>query len=518
MIYSGRDLSIEIDGKTLVDGVNFDIEEGKILALAGASGSGKTLTCLTPFGLNAGIASGSAKLLGQEIIGMDETALSSVRATNIGFIFQQPLTALTPHMKIAGHLKEAAAQGTDIDISNAALIAMLERVGLSSASDKLRQYPHQLSGGERQRICIAMGIAHRPKLLVADEPTSALDAELRQDIMELLTSICQNDDMAMLLVSHDLASIETSADDVILLQNGRIEEAAPSQIIAHSPRSDYGQRLMAATPRIHEKLTPLLPIESDEPLLSAHNISVRFARPFRLLRPKDEPRFVHAVQNVSLSIAAGQTLAIVGGSGSGKSTLARAIVGLGPMSAGEIVWNGAALPQKRRRKDRALMQPVFQDPIASLDPKWRVRDIICEPQQWLGGMQNDLPSAEDLLIEVGLDGSFVDRLPSQLSGGQAQRVAIARALSINPQLLILDEATSALDPLAAHVISETMRKLQRQRGLAIIMVTHDLALARRMAHHIGVMHEGHLVEYATREKLFSDPQHVVSRGLIANSH
>lgn len=517
MIYNVCDLSIKIAGKTLVHDISFGIEAGKILALAGASGSGKTLSCLTPFGLNAGKPSGSASLLGQDIIGLSEKALAPLRAAHVGFIFQQPLTALTPHMNIASHLMEASTQNGGALPSHDMLIAMLKRVGLSRPADKLRQYPHLLSGGERQRICIAMGIAHRPKLLVADEPTSALDAELRREIMELLTSICRDDDMAMLLVSHDLASIETSADDVILLQDGRIEEAAPSHIIAHAPESDYGKRLMAATARIDEELIPLNAPDSKDIMLEAQHISVKFARPFKLFRRQAEDRYIEAVQNISLSIASGQTVAIVGGSGSGKSTLARAIAGLGSISEGEILWQGSPLPHNRRRQDRALMQPVFQDPVASLDPKWRVRDIIAEPQHWLGDNQ-PMRSAEELLIEVGLDSGFADRLPSQLSGGQAQRVAIARALSVNPKLLILDEATSALDPLAAHNIAQTLIELQRERGLSILMVTHDLALARRMAHIIGVMHDGVLVEHATREKLFSDPQHAVSRGLIANSH
>lgn len=516
MIYSVRNMSIEIAGKPLVHDISFDLEAGKILALAGASGSGKTLSCLTPFGLSAGSCSGSAKLLGTEIIGLSENKLAAARASQVGFIFQQPLTALTPHMNIAAHLIEASTQSGGLLPSRDALTAMLERVGLSRPADKLRQYPHQLSGGERQRICIAMGIAHRPKLLVADEPTSALDAELRRDIMKLLTLICRDDDMAMLLVSHDLASIESSADDVVLLQEGRIKEAAPSHVFARAPTSEYGKGLMAATPRMDEELSPLYAGDSGDIMLNAMNISVKFARPFKLFRPKNESKFIQAVDNVSMNIAKGQTLAIVGGSGSGKSTLARAIAGLGPMSSGEIFWQAAPLPDKRRRQDRALMQPVFQDPIASLDPKWRVRDIIAEPQQWLA--DTAMLSAEELLIEVGLEADFADRVAAQLSGGQAQRVAIARALSVNPKLLILDEATSALDPLAAHNIVQMLQKLQRDRSIAILMVTHDLALARRMAHHIGVMHNGLLVEYAQRDDLFNNPQHQVSRKLIKNSH
>lgn len=515
MIYSARNLSIEINGTALVHDVSFDIAAGKILALAGASGSGKTLTCLSPFALNAGQASGSAMLLDQEIIGLDEQQLAPIRARDVGFIFQQPLTALTPHLNIAAHLTEAALQN-GLAPSHESLLGMLVRVGLSRPADKLSQYPHQLSGGERQRICIAMGIAHDPKLLVADEPTSALDAELRRDIMLLLRDICRTENMAMLLVSHDLASIESSADDVILLQKGRMEEASPTRILVQKPKSEYGRRLMTATPRMDEELLPSPPI--GDTLIEGCEVSVNFPRPFQFFRKKNEDNMIRAVRNVSLTIGQGETLAIVGGSGSGKSTLARAIAGLGPMSEGQILWRGQALPSKRNRKDRALMQPVFQDPIASLDPKWRVRDIILEPQKHLLDDISDVLSAEELLIEVGLEAEFADRFPAQLSGGQAQRVAIARALSVNPQLLILDEATSALDPLAAHSISQTLQNLQEKRGLAIMMVTHDLALARRMAHKIGVMKDGQLVEYQPKDKLFADPQHDATLTLIKNSH
>ena len=515
MIYSVRNLSIAISGTTLVHDINFDIEAGKILALAGASGSGKTLTCLSPFGLNTGQASGSALLLGQDIIGLSEKELAPMRASNIGFIFQQPLTALTPHLTIAAHLTEACMQ-SGIAPSQQHLMAILERVELSRPADKLRQYPHQLSGGERQRICIAMAIAHKPILLVADEPTSALDAELRHDIMLLLANICREENMAMLLVSHDLASIESNADDVILLQNGCMKEASSAHRLVQKPKSEYGVRLLAATPRMDEPLSSMPPI--GDKLIEARDISVNFPRPFRFFRDKSEDNMVRAVRNVSLTIGQGETLAIVGGSGSGKSTLARAVAGLGPVSGGQIYWQDRPLSAHRGRKDRILMQPVFQDPIASLDPKWRIGDSILEPQKYLSASTSDNMSPEELITEVGLGIELLDRLPEQLSGGQAQRIAIARALSVRPQLLILDEATSALDPLAAHKIIEILQKLQNEQALAIMMVTHDLAIARRVAHHIGVMKDGQLVEYQSKDQLFANPQHEATQTLIKNSY
>jgi ABC-type glutathione transport system ATPase component len=508
--YQVQNLSIHIGDRCIVDDLSFDLAPGEIVALAGASGAGKSMTAMTPFGLSAGVASGSARLDGAELVGLAERELSRVRAAKIGFVFQQPLTALTPHRTVRQHLQEAACQAGGAKPDQAAMVAMLEAVGLSRPEERLAQYPHRLSGGERQRVLIAAALAHDPQYLVADEPVSALDAALRGEIMALLVRLCRDRNMAMLLVSHDLAGIEHHADRLLLLEHGKVVETGTARQVATAPTTDYGKRLMAATPRLTEPLTPLS--KPDGVALEAIGINVRFPKP-----GWGRGR-IDAVVGAGLTLAKGETLALVGGSGSGKSTLGRAIAGLGPMQAGRVLWQGEALQQRKRRRPehRRLIQPVFQDPLASLDPRWTVADIIAEPTRWLSGTERS-DMIERLLSEVGLDGGLATRKPAALSGGQAQRVAIARALSADPDMLLLDEATSALDPLVADGVVGLFDRLQRERGLSLLFITHDLALARRVAHRIAVMENGRIVECVSREELFANPQAETTRRLIAAS-
>ena len=513
-LYTLQDLRIDIGDARIVDGISFTIDAGEIVALAGASGAGKSMTAMTPFGLSAGMASGSVLLEGQELVGISEADLRPIRATKLGFVFQQPLTALTPHRTVAAHLIEAACQAGGAKPSKSDLTEMLDQVGLSRPAERLAQYPHRLSGGERQRVLIAAALAHAPKLLIADEPVSALDAALRGEIMALLVRLCRDRGMAMLLVSHDLAGIEHHADRLLLLEHGTIAEAGTARDVALSPRSDYGRRLMAATPRLGEALPPLS--TPADPLLTAENIHVCFPT------PGWRRGVIQAVDDASLTLHKGETLALVGGSGSGKSTLGRAIAGLGPMQSGVIRWQGDVMPPRKRRTvaNRQAIQPVFQDPLASLDPRWRVADIIAEPMRWLRPDMDHaarLERAGALLTEVGLDAGFAARRPATLSGGHAQRVAIARALAADPAMLLLDEATSALDPLVAGGITTLFTRLQNDRGLSLLFITHDLALARRLAHRIAVMDDGRIVEMATREALFADPQTEATKRLIAAS-
>lgn len=505
-------LSVTIDGRTIVEGVSFAIEAGKSLALVGASGSGKSQTCLAPFGLSPATVAGSFRLAGEELVGAGEDRLRRIRGRDVGFVFQQPLTALTPHLTIGAQLREAWTQA---GASRADMAAALERVGLDRPEERLAQYPHRLSGGQRQRALIAMAIAHRPKLLVADEPTTALDAMLRAEIMALLGRLCAEEGMALLLVSHDLAAVADHADAVAVMQAGRIVETGPTRAVLGDPQSDYARALIAASPRLDGPPPALGPIGA--PLVEARGVSVSFTRPgWRRGR-------LQAVDTVDIGVAEGEAVAIVGGSGSGKSTLARAIARLGPIDAGEVRWRGAPLPERKamRPRDRAGLQPVFQDPVASLDPLWKVRDIVAEP---LLRLRPDLdPAAVDarvaaVLAEVGLDPMLADRRPAALSGGQAQRVAIARALGPDPAMLLLDEATSALDVLVAGTILDLLADLQRQRGLAILMITHDLAVARRLCHRIVVMDAGRVVEQGPTETLIAAPTHPLTARLVAASH
>ncbi|KKC26286.1 ATP-binding cassette domain-containing protein [Sphingomonas sp. SRS2] len=504
-------LRLTIGGRRIVHDIGFTIAAGRSLALVGASGSGKSQTCLAPFGLSPAQVEGSFRLAGEELVGAREDRLRAIRGRDVGFVFQQPLTALTPHLTIGAQLQEAWTQAGAPRPSRTEMAAALERVGLDHATERLDQYPHRLSGGQRQRALIAMAIAHKPKLLVADEPTTALDAILRTEIMRLLGRLCDERGMALLLVSHDLASVADHADDVAVLHDGHIVETGPAAMLLRSPRSDYARALIAASPRLDRPAPPLGPIGA--PLIDARDISVSFARPgWRRGR-------LQAVADAGLSVAEGEAVAIVGGSGSGKSTLARAIARLGPVDNGAVDWRGEPLPPRKamRPRHRAGLQPVFQDPVASLDPLWKVRDIVAEPLRRLRPDLDDVAVAARIdaaLTEVGLDVALAGRRPASLSGGQAQRVAIARALGPDPALLLLDEATSALDVLVAGTILDLLGELQRQRGLAILMITHDLAVARRLCHRIIVMDAGRIVEQGPTDRLIAAPSHAITRSLV----
>lgn len=510
-VFALENYSVLIGDMRIVDSLSLDIAAGQITALAGASGSGKSMTAMTPFGLSAGRGDGSAMLDGQQLTGMAEKQIARLRAAKTGFVFQQPLTAMTPHRTVRQHLEEAAMQAGGARPSKTELTAMIDRVGLTDPASKLRQFPHRLSGGERQRVLIACATAHQPKLLVADEPTSALDASLRREIMDLLTGLCREDGMAMLLVSHDLASVERDADQLLLLREGRVEEQGDAGEISVAPASEYGRALMAATPRISEPM-PALDVPG-ETMMEARDLHVRFKK------PGWRSGYIDAVRDASFTLARGETLAIVGGSGSGKSTLGRAVAGLGPLTGGEILWDGEPMPPRgsRTRAHRSLMQPVFQDPVASLNPRWQVADIIAEPAIQLHRLRPDTEQMTQLLGEVGLTADFAERRAITLSGGQAQRVAIARALVAEPDMLLLDEATSALDPLVADGVSQLLGRLQKSRGLSMLFITHDLALARRCAHRIAVMEDGRIVECAPRDILFDAPQAEATAKLIAAS-
>jgi ABC-type glutathione transport system ATPase component len=510
-VYAVEDLRISINGVELVSGVSISIEAGDCVALVGESGSGKSLTCMTPFGLSAGVAGGSARLLSQELCGVSEDELRQTRARDVGFIFQQPLTALTPHLTIGRQLREAAMQAGAARPSPADLAAMLDRVGINDPRERLDQYPHRLSGGQRQRVMIAAAIAHKPKLLIADEPTTALDASLRREIMGLIDRLRREEGLAVLLVSHDLASVRDHADRIVVMRAGRVEEACESRKLFLAPKADYTKALIAAAPRLSSPVSTVP--AGKEVLLKAQGISVSFPKP-----GWGRGRLV-AVNGVDLMVNAGEALALVGESGSGKSTLGRAITRLGPCDSGRVTWEGGRFPDrpKMTKAHRRLIQPVFQDPVASLDPLWTVERLIAEPLLHFEPDAPVKPRVMAALESVELDQDLLSRTPRALSGGQAQRVAIARALIANPKMLLLDEATSALDVLVAAQIVALLRRLQKERGLALLVITHDLALARMLCHRIAVLDQGKIVEEGRAEAVISAPAHPVTQRLVEAS-
>ena len=507
-LYRVEGLSLTLGGEQRLRGVDFEVERGGCTALVGASGSGKSLSCFAPFGLAPGSAGGSARIGGDELIGRTEAELRRLR-TRVGFVFQQPLTALTPHLRIGAQLAEAACAAGGARPDRRALSAMLDRVGVRDAEAKLDRWPHLLSGGERQRVMIACATAHRPALLVADEPTSALDAALRDSILALLRGFCEQG-MGLLLVSHDLPLVARHADRLVVLSEGRVAACGATDALVTEPRPAAVARLWSAVPRLD---TPLdARPETGPPLLSAEGVTVRYPHSPRGSAP--------AIADAGFELCEGEGVALVGASGSGKSTLARAVGRLGPISGGMVRWRGVPLPPRARmgRAERAWMQPVFQDPVASLDPRWTVAQSVAEPLRHLRPELDGAARAvrvAAMLDEVELDPALAGRRAATLSGGQAQRVAIARALAAEPELLLLDEATSALDMMVGARLLDLFERLQRRRKLALLVITHDLAIARRLCHRLVVMEGGRVVEKGKTERLIADPVSPQLRHMIA---
>jgi peptide/nickel transport system ATP-binding protein len=498
-LLSVRDLEVRFGDACVVAGLNFDVAPGECLAIVGEAGSGKTQACLAPFGLSAGRASGSVKLDGLELIG---AAGTTPRGRRVGFVFQPPLSALTPHRTIGAQLAESAGRR----LATPELKRMLEEVRLADPARRLGQYPRELSGGMRQRAMIAMALAANPKLLIADEPTAALDVTSQSEILDLLDRLRRDRALGVILISRDLGLVRRRADRVLVMRRGRAVEWGPAARVLERPRGVYTQALVHAVPQLDAPLDARPPV--GEPLLEAKGVTVDVGRRGGLLRRTTQ----RGVDHVSLVVREGEALGIVGGAGSGKSTLARAIARVGPMTKGELRWRGQPLPARLTPDDRRGFQVALQEPVDSLDPRRKVGETIAEP---LATLRPDIPRSRharlvvDAMREVQLEPALWDRRPSQLSGGENQRVTLARALIAGPALLICDAA--ALD-VSTSVLLQT---LQRRRGLALLLISPDLALVRQLCHRIMVLDAGRVAEEGPTEAVIGIPRSDYMRKLIA---
>jgi microcin C transport system ATP-binding protein len=511
------------DGRQVdaVRGVSFEVARGEVVALVGESGSGKSVTAMSSvalLGANAKVT-GSIRYNGQQMVGATADLLQQVRGNEISFIFQEPMTSLNPLHTIEKQLRESielhqdplhSLTGAEIE---ARIIALLERVGLPDPSARLGAYPHQLSGGQRQRVMIAMALANGPELLIADEPTTALDVTIQAQILDLLMLLKQQDGMGMLFITHDLGIVRQIADRVCVMQDGKIVETGPTKDIFNAPQHSYTQKLLKA----HSVGAPQPFDPSASVIAEAKNAKIWFPIQRGLL--KRTVGHVKAVNDVSLTLRAGETIGIVGESGSGKSTLAMAIMRLISFQ-GKIVFDGRDIGALKTRDLRALrkdMQIVFQDPYGSLSPRMTCAQIIAEglgvhgtPS---GSSQEDL--VDEILQEVGLDPEMQHRYPHEFSGGQRQRIAIARAMVMRPKLVVLDEPTSALDMTVQVQIVDLLRNLQKAHGLAYLFISHDLRVVRAMSHSVIVMKEGDVVEHGPVSDVFEAPKTQYTRGLMA---
>ena len=520
-----QDLNVAFsqDGRQVdaVRGVSFEVARGEVVALVGESGSGKSVTAMSSvalLGANAKVT-GSIRYNGQQMVGATADLLQQVRGNEISFIFQEPMTSLNPLHTIEKQLRESielhqdplhSLTGAEIE---ARIIALLERVGLPDPASRLGAYPHQLSGGQRQRVMIAMALANGPELLIADEPTTALDVTIQAQILDLLMLLKQQDGMGMLFITHDLGIVRQIADRVCVMQDGKIVETGPTKDIFNAPQHSYTQKLLKA----HSVGAPQPFDPSASVIAEAKNAKIWFPIQRGLL--KRTVGYVKAVNDVSLTLRAGETIGIVGESGSGKSTLAMAIMRLISFQ-GKIAFDGRDIGALKTRDLRALrkdMQIVFQDPYGSLSPRMTCAQIIAEglgvhgtPS---GRSQEDL--VEEILQEVGLDPEMQHRYPHEFSGGQRQRIAIARAMVMRPKLVVLDEPTSALDMTVQVQIVDLLRNLQKAHGLAYLFISHDLRVVRAMSHSVIVMKEGDVVEHGPVSDVFEAPKTQYTRGLMA---
>jgi oligopeptide/dipeptide ABC transporter ATP-binding protein len=507
-----------------VKGVSLTIAPGECLGVVGESGSGKSQTFLSAFGLAADSAnvSGSVKFQGREILGLPRKELDGFRGRNVAFVFQDPLTALTPHLTVADQMTEVLTHHFGVRGAEARgrAVEWLERVRVPEAARRLAQYPHELSGGMRQRVMIAMAMMAEPALLVADEPTTALDATVQAQVLDLIEDLRKDLGAAVALITHDMGVIARMAQRVAVMRRGEVVETGVVDDIYAAPKAEYTRMLLNAVPRIETLREPLPAPEAGAPLLAVDDVRVHF--PIKMGDGLFAPtKMLRAVDGVSFKLQAGETLGIVGESGCGKSTLARAVVQLLPRNAGHITFLGRALLPSERdalRRARKDLQIVFQDPLASLDPRMTLGASIAEPLLTFAPELNRAGREErvkEMMAQVGLDPDLINRYPHELSGGQNQRVGVARAMIMKPKLVVCDEAVSALDVSIQAQILKLLTDLQRTFKTSFLFISHDLAVVREVSHNVLVLYLGRAVEYGPAEVILGDPRHPYTRALLA---
>lgn len=506
----------------VVHNVSFSIQPGEVLALVGESGSGKTTIAQSIIGLlaeNGEIEHGAIRLNGTDISGWSQKQFDSIRGSVISLIPQDPGSSLNPVRTIGDQVGEILRihRRSSRRETKAKVLALLEKVGLPQPELRFSQYPHELSGGMRQRVLIAIAIALKPSLIIADEPTSALDVTVQKRILDLIDTLRREAGTAVLLVTHDLGVAADRADQLIVMQDGRIQEIGAAAQVLHFPCSAYTRKLMADAPSLNSSANGTFrkpPPDSGtaDDILVVENLVHEFAGHGR-------NKAFRAVDDVSFSVRRGTTHAIVGESGSGKTTTLRDIVGFQVPTSGRILVGGTdftTLRGEALRQQRRCIQLVYQNPYGSLDPRQTAFKAIEEP---LLNFQPIEPGARAkrvhaMLERVGLSPAVAGRLPRALSGGQRQRIAIARALILNPDVLILDEAVSALDVTVQAQILKLLNELQQTLGLTYLFVSHDLAVVRQIAHTVSVMRRGEQVESGSVEDIFTNPQTDYTRELI----
>ncbi|QPK79337.1 ABC transporter ATP-binding protein [Corynebacterium lizhenjunii] len=534
-----RDVQISFESSTgtveAVRGVNLCIYPGQSVAIVGESGSGKSTTAMSILGLLPGtgkVTGGQILFEGQDITHFNNKQFEAIRGSQIGLVPQDPMSNLNPVWRIGTQIEESLKANNVVPGSqrHQRVVELLEEAGLPDAARRSKQYPHEFSGGMRQRALIAMGLAARPKLLIADEPTSALDVTVQKTILDHLEHLTQELGNAVLFITHDLGLAAERAEHLIVMHRGRIVESGPSREILRDPQHPYTRRLVTAAPSLaSSRIQSAREAGLDTAELHSHGAESADAAPviqvrnltkeFDIRGQRGEKKLLKAVDDVSFDLRRGTTMAIVGESGSGKSTVANMVLQLLQPTSGSIIYEGqdtAQMSKKELFNLRRKMQVVFQNPYGSLDPMYSIYRCIEEPLALhkVGSRKEREARVAELLDMVAMPRSAMRRYPNELSGGQRQRIAIARALALGPEVVVLDEAVSALDVLVQNQIINLLAQLQEDLQLSYLFITHDLAVVRQTADDIVVMQKGKIVEQGTADAVFDNPQQPYTRNLI----
>ncbi|MEU6595189.1 ABC transporter ATP-binding protein [Streptomyces sp. NPDC046881] len=512
------DLTVEFGALRAVDGLSFSLAKGAALALVGESGSGKSTVAGALLGLHRGTGArvgGSVRVAGTDVQAASDEELRRLRGATAAMVFQDPLSSLDPYYAIGDQIAEVHRVHTRVSrrAARARAVQVLERVGIPDAARRARSRPHEFSGGMRQRALIAMALACEPELLIADEPTTALDVTVQAQILDLLHGLREETGMGLLLVTHDVGVAAESVDDILVMRHGRAVERGPVGTVLAAPAEAYTRELLDAVPRVDARRTGSP--ATGEVVLEAVGVRREFGRGKRAFT---------AVDDVSVTVRRGETLGVVGESGSGKTTLGRMLVGLLEPTAGEIRHGGSP-----HTGVNPAVQMVFQDPVSSLNPRRSVGESIADPlrargmgvpprersRAWGSDERRIRERVRELLERVGLDGAHYDRYPHEFSGGQRQRIGIARALAAEPRAIVCDEPVSALDVTTQAQVVALLGELQRELGLALVFIAHDLAVVRQVSDRVAVMRRGRLVEYGPADLVYDSPREAYTRQLLA---
>ncbi|PID46962.1 MAG: microcin ABC transporter ATP-binding protein [Proteobacteria bacterium] len=503
----------------VVKNVSFDIRRGETLALVGESGSGKTVTAMSILKLlpspPAQWPSGEIRYDGHNVLALSDSRLRAMRGYQVGVIFQEPMMSLNPLHTVGKQIAEVLKihKGLSMAKAEPLILKWLERVGIADPHEKIHSYPHQLSGGQQQRVMIAMALVNEPELLIADEPTTALDVTIQAQILDLINDLKQELGMSVLFITHDLAVVRHFSDRVVVMKGGEVMEQGDTEALFENPQHPYTQALLQT---LHVRRSDTVAENATE-LLSVDDLKVWF--PIQKGVFRKTVGHVKAVDGISFNLKQGESLGIVGESGSGKTTLAHALLKLVP-SEGNYRFEGKAmadLDNNTMRPFRRSMQLIFQDPYGSLSPRMSIEEIIGEGLEIhnIGTPESRQAKVIETMELVELDPSWRNRYPNEFSGGQRQRIAIARALIMEPKLVILDEPTSALDRTIQLQVVDLLLKLQRQKGLTYIFITHDLMIVQAMCHNVLVMHKGKVVETGSTQAIFDSPQQAYTKELLS---